>query len=157
MILYQLRCNKGHQFESWFRNSETYDRQEKRGLLACPECGSAKVSKAIMAPRIGKKGASRSETAPQPEAATPAPAAAPTAAVKGPMPAEMRAMLLELRQQVEKNCDYVGGQFAEEARKIHYGESEKRGIYGETTDAEAEALKEEGIEFGRLPWVQRGN
>jgi hypothetical protein len=156
MIRYQLRCKKGHEFDSWFRNSETYDRQEKRGLLACPECGSAKVSKAIMAPRIGKKGASRTEPGPQPEV-SPAPAAAPTAAVKGPMPTEVRAMLLELRQQVEKNCDYVGNQFAEEARKIHYGESEKRGIYGETSDTEAEALKEEGIEFGKLPWVPRGN
>jgi hypothetical protein len=156
MIRYQLRCNKGHQFDSWFRNSETYDRQEKRGLLACPECGSAKVSKAIMAPRIAKKGAARAEPSPQPEAQS-APAATPTAAVKGPMPTEVRAMLLELRRQVEKNCDYVGGQFAEEARKIHYGESEKRGIYGETSDTEAEALKDEGIEFGKLPWVPRGN
>jgi hypothetical protein len=156
MIRYQLRCNKGHEFDSWFRNSETYDRQEKRGLLACPECGSAKVSKAIMAPRIGRKGATRAEPSPQPEA-LPAPAATPTAAVKGPMPTEVRAMLLELRRQVEKNCDYVGDQFAEEARKIHYGESEKRGIYGETSDTEAEALKDEGIEFGKLPWVPRGN
>jgi hypothetical protein len=157
MILYQLQCNKGHAFESWFRNSDTYDRQEKRGLMACPQCGSSKVSKAIMAPRIGKKGASRPEPSPQPEATSAPQAAEPTAAVKGPMPAEMRAVLLELRRQVEKNCDYVGGQFAEEARKIHYGESDKRGIYGETSDAEAEALKDEGIEFGRLPWVQRGN
>jgi hypothetical protein len=73
------------------------------------------------------------------------------------MAPEVRQVLAELRKQVEANCDYVGDNFAEEARKIHYGETEKRGIYGESTDAEAEALKEEGIEFGRVPWLPRTN
>ena len=69
------------------------------------------------------------------------------------MPAQLRALLARMRAEVEKNCDYVGQDFAEEARKIHNGEAEARGIYGETTDSEAEALKEDGIEFARLPWV----
>ena len=73
------------------------------------------------------------------------------------MPAHMRAMLQRMRSEVEKNCDYVGPQFAEEARKMHRGESDKRGIYGETSEEEAQALAEEGIEFGRLPWIPRGN
>ena len=79
------------------------------------------------------------------------------AAMAKHMPKELREALLKVREQVEKNCEHVGGKFAEEARKIHYGESDKRGIYGETSDEEAEALAEEGIEFGRLPWVPRGN
>jgi hypothetical protein len=79
------------------------------------------------------------------------------AALARHMPKELREALLKVRAEVEKNCEHVGDKFAEEARKIHYGESDKRGIYGETSDEEAEALAEEGIEFGRLPWIPRGN
>ena len=159
MILYQLRCRDGHEFDSWFRNSETYERQEKRGLLACPVCGSAKVEKAIMAPRIGKtSGPGRSAPAEAPAAA---PVATPAPSVpqppQGEMPAAMYAMLSELRRQVEKNCDYVGPDFAEEARKIHNGETDRRNIYGETSESEADALRDEGIEFGRIPWLPRTN
>jgi hypothetical protein len=155
MILYRLRCSKGHEFESWFKDSKTYERQEKKSLIGCAVCGSSKVGRAIMAPRIGKKGKVEAP------AATPAPA--PTteqkqmAALARKMPKELREALLKVRAEVEKNCEHVGEKFAEEARKIHYGESDKRGIYGETSDEEAEALAEEGIEFGRLPWIQRGN
>lgn len=157
MILYQLRCVKGHEFESWFRNSETYDRQEKRNLLSCPTCGSSKVEKAIMAPRIGKGAGKKRGAEPSPAPDSAAPAALPSTAVKPELPAHMQAVLAEVRRQVEANCDYVGPQFAEEARKIHYGESEKRGIYGETSESEAEALRDEGIEFGRIPWLPRTN
>ena len=92
-------------------------------------------------------------------APAPVPAAEPPemAALSKKMPKELREALLKVRAEVEKNCEHVGTKFAEEARKIHYGESDKRGIYGETTDKEAEALAEEGIEFGRLPWIPRGN
>jgi len=112
-----------------------------------------------MAPRIGKGGAKTVEV----EAPAAAPASAPSpeqqqmAALAKHMPKELREALLKVRAEVEKNCEHVGEKFAEEARKIHYGESDKRGIYGETTDEEAEALAEEGIEFGRLPWIPRGN
>ena len=158
MILYRLRCSEGHQFESWFKDSKTYERQEKKSLIGCAVCGDSKVQRAIMAPRIGKKG----KTA-EAEAPAPAPAPAPTleqkqmAALARKMPKELREALLKVRAEVEKNCEHVGERFAEEARKIHYGESDKRGIYGETTDEEAEALAEEGIEFGRMPWIPRGN
>jgi hypothetical protein len=115
-----------------------------------------------MAPRIGKgsgKGGERAEQVVEaPVEATPAPAVDPqVAALARAMPKEMRETLLKLREQVEKNLEPVGEKFAEEARKIHYGESDKRGIYGQTTDEEAEELAEEGIEFGRLPWIPRGN
>lgn len=163
MILYRLRCAKGHEFDSWFKDGKTYERQEKRSLIGCPACGSAKVVRAPMAPRIGKgidKGGGKSVEAPveAPAQTTPAPAPDPQmAALARAMPKEMRETLLKLREQVEKNLEPVGEKFAEEARKIHYGESDRRGIYGQTTDEEAEALAEEGIEFGRLPWIPRGN
>jgi hypothetical protein len=158
MILYRLRCSNDHEFESWFKDSKTYDRQEKRSLIGCAVCGDSKVQRAIMAPRIGKKG-----NAVEVEAPAPVPAPGPTpeqqqmAALARHMPKELREALMKVRAEVEKNCEHVGDKFAEEARKIHYGESTKRGIYGETSDEEAEALAEEGIEFGRLPWLPRGN
>lgn len=151
MILYSLCCSKDHGFEAWFRNSDAFDKQAKKGVVSCPVCGDTKVRKAIMAPRIAKGAAKPSEAA-----AVPAPPSAP-AAGSHVMAPKLREMLHELRKQVEANCDYVGDQFAEEARKIHYGESEERGIYGETSDDEAEALKEEGIEVGRIPWLPRTN
>ena len=132
MILFTLRCSADHEFEGWFRDNAAYDRQQRRGLIACPECGSNKVEKALMAPSIGR----------------------PREAGPPLSPAQMRRMLVQLRNQVEKNCDYVGPQFAEEARKIHYGEVDPRGIYGEATDTESKELAEEGIEFGRIPWIQ---
>ena len=164
MILYRLRCSQGHEFESWFKDSKSYERQEKKSLIGCAVCGDGKVSRAIMAPRLGTKGNKTRSGVP---VETPATAPAPTpqqqqaqrkmAALAKHMPKELREALLKVRAEVEKNCEHVGDKFAEEARKIHYGESDKRGIYGETTDEEAEALTEEGIEFGRLPWIPRGN
>jgi len=162
MILYRLRCSKGHEFESWFKDSKTYERQEKKSLIGCAVCGDSKVQRAIMAPRIGKAGKTADIEVPAPAvAASPPPAPTPEqqqmAALARKMPKELREALLKVRAEVEKNCEPVGERFAEEARKIHYGESDKRGIYGETSDEEAEALAEEGIEFGRLPWIPRGN
>jgi len=169
MILYRLRCSKGHEFESWFKDSKTYERQEKKSLIGCAVCGDAKVARALMSPRLGTKGNKKTEVATQVPATVPAPIPSPEqqqaqqqaeqkmAALAQHLPKELREALLKVRAEVEKNCEHVGDKFAEEARKIHYGESDKHGIYGETTDEEAEALAEEGIEFGRLPWVPRGN
>jgi len=161
MILYRLRCSKGHEFDSWFKDSKSYERQEKKSLIGCAECGDSKVSRAIMAPRLGTKGNRKKTGVPVVQAPAPAPeqvqAEQKMAALAKHMPKELREALLKVRAEVEKNCEHVGEKFAEEARKIHYGESDKRGIYGETTDDEAEALAEEGIEFGRLPWIPRGN
>jgi hypothetical protein len=133
MILFTLRCSSDHEFEAWFRDGDTFEAQQQAGEIACPHCGDAKVEKAPMAPSIGRSRES-----------------------KGPpiSPAQMRTMLIAMRQQVEQNCDYVGERFAEEARRIHYGEVDPRGIYGEATADESHALAEEGIEFGRIPWVQ---
>jgi hypothetical protein len=159
MILYRLRCTKGHEFDSWFKDSKSYERQEKKSLIGCAVCGSSEVERAVMAPRIGKAGkAAVQDVLEGPAMAAPSSDQQPQmAALARQMPKELREALLKVRDEIEKNCEHVGSAFAEEARKIHYGESDKRGIYGETSEEEARALAEEGIEFGRLPWIPRGN
>ena len=151
MIRYALNCEHHHSFESWFQNSAAYDKQAKRSLIACPICGSTKVEKAIMAPRLGRAEAGE-KPAPMP-APPPAPAAAGKApvAVMSPPERELRKKLKELREHITKNADYVGPRFPEQARKIHYGEIEHRSIYGEASPDEAKELHEEGIEFHPLP------
>ena len=157
MIHYRLRCGAGHEFESWFQDSAGFDKLAKVGLVECTVCGNTKVEKALMAPAVvsSRKKAKPPAPPPQPQAEAPPPQGPQMAA--GPMPAQVMAMLQRLRAEVEKNCDYVGKDFAEEARKIHTGEAEARGIYGEASDAEAEALADEGIDVARLPWVPRAD
>jgi hypothetical protein len=156
MIRYALICDREHSFESWFQNSAAYDKQVKRGLVTCPVCNSAKVSKALMAPRLAgvkKRGQAAPPEAPMP--ATEAPAAVPTAtapvAMMSPQEREFRAKLKELREHITKNAEHVGQKFPEEARKMHYGEAEHRSIYGEASPEQAKELHEEGIEFHALP------
>ena len=167
MIHYQLRCTSTvteHAFDGWFKDSAAFEALAKAGLVECPTCGGTQVARALMAPAIPKKGRPARNAAPPPEAAAapaapapqpeaPGPAAASAPGMAGPIPAELRAMLQRLRSEVEKSCDYVGNDFAEEARRMHRGESERRGIFGEASDAEAEALRDEGIEVSRIPWV----
>ena len=153
MILFDLKCGKGHVFEAWFRDGTTAEKQIAGRKIACPSCGTAKVQKAPMAPRIGKSGkpaAAESGTAEpsQPQGVVMTKEMASKAV-------QLRKELGELRKKIEANCDYVGGQFAEEARKIHYGETEARGIYGETSEEQARELTDEGIEFSRVPWLPR--
>ena len=136
MISYDLRCAKEHIFEAWFQNSTTYEEQVAKKAVACPVCGSTKVEKSIMAPNIAKSDGGSGES-------------------DDISPEKVKTMLVKLRQTVEENCDYVGEAFPEEARKIHYGESDHRDIYGEASEQDAEELSEEGIEFGRIPWVPR--
>jgi hypothetical protein len=154
MIRYALICEKGHDFESWFQNSAAYDKQAKRGLVTCPQCGSAKVEKAIMAPRLSatakKRGASIQAPAGAAETSTTPAAPAPVAMIS-PQEQEFRAKLKELRDHLTKNADDVGPKFPEEARKMHYGEIEHRSIYGVASPDEAKELSEEGIEFHPLP------
>jgi hypothetical protein len=153
MIHYALACEHGHTFESWFQNSAAYDKQSKRGLVTCPVCGSAKVEKAIMAPRLARADMPEPPLpVPAPPAATPpGPPVKSPVAIMGAQERELRQKLRELRDHVTKNANYVGPRFPEEARKIHYGETEHRSIYGEASPDEAKALHEEGIEFHPLP------
>jgi hypothetical protein len=172
MIRYALNCDQGHAFESWFQNSAAFDKQAKRGLVTCPACGSAKVEKAIMAPSLGRTEPAAAQpalpTSPAPTPVPPpvpppAPPAAPPPNQPAPMPPktpvammssaerELRHKLKELRDHIVKNAHYVGTQFTEEARKIHYGEVEHRSIYGEASPEDAKQLHDEGIEFHPLP------
>jgi len=155
MIVFDLKCRKEHVFEAWFPDSASFTEQAEAGKVLCPVCGSRKVTKALMAPTVvGTKGRedSRPAKGDAASAGTGTKAMAETAKA-----GELRRLLRELRQQVEKNCDYVGERFAEEARKIHYGETDSRGIYGETSDDEAKALADEGIEIARVPWLPSEN
>ena len=153
MIRYALACDNGHEFESWFPSSASYDQQAERGFVTCPVCSSAKVAKQLMAPSLGRKRGGGPETEPAPAAETlPAPAAPQQpVAIMSEREQAIRAMLRSVREHVTKTADYVGPSFAEEARKMHYGETEHRSIYGEADAAEAKALIEEGIEFHPLP------
>ncbi len=171
MILYDLRCRKNHVFEAWFRDSAAYDDQVEAGEIACPTCGSKKVEKAPMAPRLAKgglpKGSGETGEARPAEAqisetgttetgpAEPGPAETETAKAETAQAAEAMRALCGLRRKVEDNFDYVGNAFAEEARKIHYGESDAHNIYGETSDQEAKELHDEGVAFTRIPWAPR--
>lgn len=139
MIKYELKCRGcDHQFEGWFADSAAYDDQAEAGVIMCPLCASAEVGKAIMAPNVAiRRDAGQLD--------------------KARMAAEVRRMLMEIRRKVEDNCDYVGAEFADEARKIHYGEADDRGIYGEATPDEAEELKDEGIDVVAIPWVPRSD
>lgn len=161
MIRYALVCKKRHEFESWFSNSAAYDKQAKRALIACPVCGSTKVEKAIMRPRLARTdtpAAREVEALPTPPPAEPAAAepqsgaAAPTTvAMMSPQEREFRTKLKELRDHLVANAENVGPRFPEEARKMHYGEAEHRSIYGIASPEDARKLHEEGIEFSPLP------
>jgi hypothetical protein len=156
MIHYNLRCQKGHAFESWFQSSSAYETQEKRKLVSCPVCGSTDVERAIMAPQIvSRKGREN----PAPTAPEPLPAPAGPSEVTAPASTpllmaqerELRAKLKELRDHIVKNADNVGERFPNEARKMHYGDIEHRPIYGEASPDDARALIEEGVEVMPLP------
>jgi hypothetical protein len=137
MIRYALACDHQHQFEGWFSSSADYDDQARRGLLACPMCGSGDVRKQIMAPAVAGTKAQAS--------------AAPAADPQPQVQAMMMEAMGQIRRHVENNFDYVGDAFAKEARAIHEGKSEDRGIYGEATSKQVRELKQDGIRVAPLP------
>jgi hypothetical protein len=151
MIKYTLVCDRKHEFESWFADSAAFDKQAKRKLVACPVCDSVKVEKAIMAPRIAAKEGRVPIEMPAHAQASDPPAPPAPVAMMSPQEREFRAKLKELRDHLVKNADNVGARFPEEARKMHYGESERRSIYGVASPQEAKELIEEGIECHPLP------
>jgi hypothetical protein len=139
MIVFNLQCKDGHGFEAWFKDAAAYDSQRRARKVACPVCGLTKVDKMPAAPRISK-GTGRDADA----------------SGKGSDDGKARAAdylraMEKLQRHVEENCDYVGDKFAEEARKIHYGEVEERGIYGQATKEEAKELSDEGVPFAAIP------
>lgn len=147
MIVFDLSCASGHVFEAWFGSSEDFDTQRARGLLSCPMCGASEIGKAVMAPRVGRKGNQQSETLP---------------AISGPEPVaeteKLKAMveaLAQAQREALKNSTWVGARFADEARAIHLGESDLENIHGQATLDEARALIEEGVPVAPLPFPVR--
>ena len=158
MIRYSLRCTKDHAFEAWFRSSADYDKQAAGNGVPCPICGDHRIVKAPMAPSIGRAGKDKGASPPPAVQGAATPSAPVQAEEKVQLAADPRQQALiqamrELRKKIVEGSDYVGDKFAEEARKIHYQETEPRGIYGEATREEAEKLAEEGVEFAPLPPV----
>ena len=129
MILFDLKCAKDHVFEAWFLDSDTYESQVVSGEIECPICGDTAVAKALMAPNVARA----------------------TEILDPSQIATVMGRLRELHEVIAKNSDFVGENFPEEARKIHYGETEKRNIHGQATLEDAQDLDEEGIDFGILP------
>lgn len=153
MIVFDLGCDRGHVFEAWFGSSEDYETQRVRGLVACPLCDSKEVGKAVMAPRVGRKGNQRTQP--------PAPAAKGKVvpmANDAPAPEQVKAMLTALAEaqaEMIKQSDWVGDRFADEARAMHLGETEQRAIYGQTTAEQARDLIEDGVPVAPLPFPVR--
>ena len=166
MIHYQLCCDEDHAFDGWFKDSAAFDTQAKRGLVACPQCASTAVRRALMAPSITRPRARSKPFVPGAQDVVPvASPAVPKTAELNPlapmagaaMPDQVRAMLQRVRAEIEAKCEHVGNRFAEEARAIHRGETEARGIYGEATPEQAESLADEGIEIASIPWLPRAD
>lgn len=192
MIKFTLRCANTHEFEAWFRNSETYEHQAAAGEIPCPLCSDTRVGKAIMAPSIVRGNARNpqplTESKPQAQAQDGHPAEQqgerqpgpghpgynhPSASVPAARPslgdagddagtrqqpmtlteAEFKQVARELRREVEQNCDYVGARFPEEARRIQSGETGNRPIYGEASQEESQALRDEGLNVQTIPWI----
>ena len=137
MIRFNLSCNDDHDFDGWFSSSEDFDQQRKSGLIACPYCDSTRVSKSLMAPSVST-GRSKDAVA---------------VATVDAHRRDLIGKMKELREAITSNAENVGQRFPEEARKIHYGETEERGIYGEANREEVESLLDEGIEIAPLPPV----
>ena len=146
MKVLDLRCSQGHRFEGWFGSEADWQSQSDRGLVECPVCGEKQVEKLLSAPRLNVSGAREPLPVQSAAAASPQPQAA-----DGTVEMTMQAAWLRAVQHVMKNTENVGERFAEEARKIHYGEADERAIRGKATPEEAEALKDEGIEVMSLP------
>ncbi len=134
MIRYDLKCSKGHEFDSWFGSGDDFDKLLKAGMLSCSVCGDADVKKAIMAPRVTTSEKDRPLSAPA-------------------SPAEQAVR--DLRKKIEENADNVGKNFASEARKIHDGDAPERAIYGEAKIEDAKSLIEDGVPVIPLPWKDR--
>lgn len=138
MIKYSLKCSKGHVFESWFKDSVAFETLSKAKQVSCAICGTTKVEKTIMAPAVSGVKKSTDRDAPLSQPSTPAEAA-----------------LKELREHLKTNSDYVGKDFADEARKIHDGEADARSIWGEATKEDAKSLHDDGIPVAPLPFMSR--
>ncbi len=150
MIRYTLKCENDHSFDSWFQSADAFDKLQAAGMNACPDCGSSKVTKSLMAPRVTtarKKAQAPAEPIPVPE-----PAPAPQKPLSAPR-SEAEAAIARMKAEVEKNSEYVGMSFADEARAMHEGEADARPIWGEAKPEEAKSLIEDGVPVLPLPFT----
>ncbi len=161
MIVFDLKCPHGHRFEAWFRSSKDYDEQQAHNEVECPICGQTNVSKAVMAPNVASKGNQRRARLPEENTNSAADPeyidqlAVGMSSLPQDLQNELEDVLAKVQKHVDENCDYVGSDFPEEARKIHYGETDARGIYGEASEEDASELVEEGIDVMPLPLVRK--
>ncbi|MBS0964931.1 DUF1178 family protein [Acetobacter okinawensis] len=156
MICYRLRCANHHEFEGWYKDSATFAMLGQKGLLSCPECGTADVEQAPMAPAIVRHGRGCSvpeEQSAVDEARTEAPPA-PVQPTQPVRPDAVLSALRDVRRMIEDKCENMGKNFADEALRIHHGEAPERGIYGEMSETQREMLEDEGVEFHNIPWVR---
>ncbi|WP_366654978.1 DUF1178 family protein [Fodinicurvata sp. EGI_FJ10296] len=185
MIKFSLKCRQDHEFDGWFRDGATYETQAAAGVIECPSCGDRSIRKAPMAPSIARRMTQDRDSGPPSDlqsghevAASQTPDegrrstghntdSVPSSGEKSLREGEsarsmvsgdrLREMLYAIKRHVESNCDYVGDRFADEARRIHHGQADKRGIYGEASADEAEELADEGIEISQIPWPTRSD
>lgn len=151
MIKYTLKCDNGHQFDSWFQSADAFDTLTERGLTSCAVCGSTRVAKALMAPSVSAGDAGGPSL---PEVSAPMePNAQPVSLVEPSSPLEKA--ISKLREEVEKNSDYVGTSFADEARRMHEGDAPNRAIHGEARPEDARALIDDGVPVMPLPFGPR--
>lgn len=156
MIVFDLKCELDHIFEVWFSSSKAFDTQVRLGEIECPVCGSAKVKKAVMAPNIAKKSKLGAET-PGDQAFSDPAGEEQIGYTHLPkhLRRELEGVLDKVRKHVEENCEYVGANFPEEVRKMHYGEAPERGIYGEASREESLDLLKEGIDVIPVPGIRK--
>ncbi len=153
MIVFDLKCHLGHIFEAWFKSSKAFQGQQTRGTIECPVCGSNDVGKAVMAPNVGRKTNQSKARSKHPSAFEAE--SLGYATLPKDLQDELEGVLEKVREHVEENCEYVGENFSEEARRMHYGEKPERGIYGEASYEESVELLEEGIEVFPLPGIKK--
>ncbi len=140
MILFDLSCEKKHVFEAWFPSSSKFEEQRKKNLIKCPYCNSSKIKKSLMAPNININESRKNVN---------------SQVISTQYSKEIEKKIKELKSYINKNSEDVGKNFAEEARRIYYGETKSRSIRGETTLAEAKELIDEGVPVTKLPWGKR--
>lgn len=173
MICYRLRCTTGHEFEGWYKDSQTFTRLQGMGLLSCPECGDTHIQQVLAAPAILKGSSRRSSSGSHSDSdsqmdsqssssSTPATVSAKTASNKEApsaprLPDALVGVMQRVREVIEKNCDYVGKDFAEEAIRMHNGKAKKRSIYGDVSETDRELLESEGVPFQTIPWVRKAD
>ena len=173
MICYRLHCATGHEFEGWYKDSQTFTRLQGMGLLSCPECGDTRIQQVLAAPAILKGSSHRSSSVSHSDSDSPTDSQSSPSSTSAALPAKtapnkearsapclpdaLVGVMQRVREVIEKNCDHVGKNFAEEALRMHQGKAQKRNIYGDVSETDRELLESEGVPFQTIPWVRKAD